>query len=164
MAVAPVWVRRPSLPDSGLEGFFHVLPPFSAASRLPGKITAWRAQAMQRILLKAKIHRAKVTGACLDYEGSLSIDRTLMDLVDIALYEQVNVYNVNTGERFDTYAIPAPEGSGEICLNGAAARKGQPGDLVIIATYALLEEAEIATHQPRVVFVDGENRPKPKTR
>jgi aspartate 1-decarboxylase len=163
MAVAPARVRRLSLPDSGLEGFFHVLRHFGSL-QVTRKITAWRAQAMQRILLKAKIHRAKVTGACLDYEGSLSIDRTLMDLVGIALYEQVNVYNVNTGERFDTYAIPAPAGSGEICLNGAAARKGQPGDLVIVATYALLEEAEIANHQPRVVFVDGENRPKPETR
>jgi aspartate 1-decarboxylase len=115
---------------------------------------------MQRMLLKAKIHRAKVTDARLDYEGSLSIDRALMHLADMAPYEQVNVYNVNNGERFETYAIPAPEGSGEICLNGAAARKGQPGDLVIIATYALLDEAEVARHQPRVVLVDGENRPE----
>lgn len=119
---------------------------------------------MQRILLKAKIHRARVTAACLDYEGSLSIDRTLMELADIAPYEQVNVYNVNTGERFDTYAIPAPDGSGEICLNGAAARKGQPGDLVIVATYALLEEAEVGRHKPRLVMVDGNNRPKPLIR
>ncbi|HYA03057.1 MAG TPA: aspartate 1-decarboxylase [Syntrophobacteria bacterium] len=115
---------------------------------------------MHRILLKAKIHRARVTDACLDYEGSLSIDRTLMDLADIAPYEQVNVYNVNNGERFDTYAIPATEGSGEICLNGAAAHKGQRGDLVIIATYALLEATEVGKHKPRLVMVDGNNRSK----
>jgi aspartate 1-decarboxylase len=119
---------------------------------------------VQRILLKAKIHRAKVTDACLDYEGSLSIDRTLMDLADIAPYEQVNVYNVNNGERFETYAISAPAGSGEICLNGAAARKGHPGDLVIIATYGLLDEAEVGRHEPRIVMVDGNNRPKPLIR
>ncbi|MGE5311352.1 MAG: aspartate 1-decarboxylase [Nitrospirota bacterium] len=115
---------------------------------------------MQRILLKAKIHRATVTAACLDYEGSLSIDRILLDLADIAPYEQVEVYNVTNGERFDTYAIAAPEGSGEICLNGAAARKGQRGDLLIIATYALLDEVEARRHQPRVVLVDGKNRTK----
>ena len=115
---------------------------------------------MQRIFLKAKIHRAKVTAACLDYEGSLSIDRALMDLADIAPYEQVKVYNVTNGERFDTYAIAAAEGSGEICLNGAAARKGQMGDVVIIATYALLDEAEAGRHQPRIVLVDRDNRPK----
>jgi aspartate 1-decarboxylase len=115
---------------------------------------------MQRIFLKAKIHRATVTAACLDYEGSLSIDRILLDLADIAPYEQVKIYNVTNGERFDTYVIAAPAGSGEICLNGAAARKGQPGDLLIIATYALLDEAEVVRHQPRVVLVDGKNRPK----
>jgi aspartate 1-decarboxylase len=119
-----------------------------------------RREAMQRFFLKAKIHRARVTAACLDYEGSLSIDRNLLDLADIAPYEQVKVYNVTNGERFDTYAIAAPEGSGEICLNGAAARKGQQGDLLIIATYALLDEAEVRRHQPRVVLVNGKNRPK----
>lgn len=118
---------------------------------------------MHRILLKAKIHRAKVTAACLDYEGSLSIDRALMDLADIVPYEQVKVYNVTNGERFDTYALTAPAGSGEICLNGAAARKGQPGDLIIIATYALLDETAVARHQPRVVLVDGKNRPRSET-
>jgi len=115
---------------------------------------------MQRFFLKAKIHRATVTDACLDYEGSLSVDRNLLDLADIAPYEQVKVYNVTNGERFDTYIIAAPEGSGEICLNGAAARKGQRGDILIIVTYALLDEAEVARHRPRVVLVDGKNRPK----
>jgi len=115
---------------------------------------------MQRIFLKAKIHRATVTAACLDYEGSLSIDRNLLDLADIAPYEQVKVYNVTNGERFDTYVMAAPAGSGEICLNGAAARKGHRGDLLIVATYAFLDEAEVARHRPRVVLVDGKNRPK----
>jgi aspartate 1-decarboxylase len=115
---------------------------------------------VERIFLKAKIHRATVTAACLDYEGSLSIDGMLLDRADIAPYEQVKVYNVTNGERFDTYVIAAPAGSGEICLNGAAARKGQQGDLVIIATYALLDEAEVVQHRPRVVLVDGKNRPK----
>lgn len=116
---------------------------------------------MQRIFLNAKIHRARVTDACLDYEGSLSIDQGLMELADIAPNEQVGVYNLSNGERFDTYAIPAPAGSREICLNGAAARKGQPGDLIIITAYAILEEEEVANHQPRVVLVDDANRPQP---
>ncbi len=106
---------------------------------------------MQRIFLKAKIHRARITAACLHYEGSLSIDQSLMAQADIAEYEQVGVYNLSNGERFDTYAIVGPEGSGEICLNGAAARKGQPGDLIIITTYALLDEEELADHQPKVI-------------
>ena len=113
---------------------------------------------MQRIFLKAKIHRARITAACLDYEGSLSIDQNLMVQADIAEYEQVGVYNLSNGERFDTYAIAGPKGSGEICLNGAAARKGQPGDLVIITTYAFLEEEELADHQPKVILLDENNR------
>jgi aspartate 1-decarboxylase len=115
---------------------------------------------MQRIFLKAKIHRARITTACLEYEGSLSIDQGLMDLADIAPHEQVGVYNLSNGERFDTYAIGAPAGSGEICLNGAAARKGQPGDLIIITTYAFFDEEELAHHQPRVILVDENNRPR----
>jgi len=113
---------------------------------------------MQRIFLKAKIHRARVTATRLDYEGSLSIDRSLMEEVDIAPHERVGVYNLANGERFDTYAIAASEGSGEVSLNGAAARKGQPGDMIIIATYALLDEGELATHRPKVVSVDEKNR------
>jgi aspartate 1-decarboxylase len=116
---------------------------------------------MQRIFLKAKIHRARVTATKLDYEGSLGIDQSLMTQVDIAPHEQVRVYNLSNGERFETYAIVAPEGSGEVSLNGAAARKGQPGDLIIITTYALLDEEELATHQPKVITVDEENRPEP---
>ena len=116
---------------------------------------------MQRIFLKAKIHRVKVTAACLDYEGSLSIDQSLMVQADIAEHEQVGVYNLSNGERFDTYAIAGPEGSGEISLNGAAARKGQPGDLIIITTYALLDEEELANHQPKVILVNENNQPRP---
>ena len=115
---------------------------------------------MQRIFLKTKIHRARVTGACLEYEGSLSIDHGLMAQGDIAPYEQVGVYNLSNGERFETYAIAAPEGSGEICLNGAAARKGQPGDLIIITTYALLDEEDLGHHQPRVILLDARNQPR----
>ncbi|MBW2072460.1 MAG: aspartate 1-decarboxylase [Deltaproteobacteria bacterium] len=118
---------------------------------------------MQRILLKAKIHRARITEARLDYEGSLTIDATLMALADIAPYEQVKVYNLSNGERFDTYAIEGKAGSGEICLNGAAARKGEPGDLVIITTYALFEAEEAACHEPRLVFLDEANRPVDRT-
>ena len=113
---------------------------------------------MQRIFLNAKIHRARVTATRLDYEGSLSIDCSLMNEAGIAPHERVGVYNLANGARFDTYAIAAPEGSGEVSLNGAAARKGQPGDLIIIATYALLDEEELATHQPKVISVDGKNR------
>ena len=113
---------------------------------------------MRRIFLKAKIHRARITAACLDYEGSLSIDQSLMVQADIAEYEQVGVYNLSNGERFDTYAIAGPEGSGDICLNGAAARKGQPGDLIIVTTYALLNEKELANHQPKVILLDENNR------
>ena len=116
---------------------------------------------MQRIFLKAKIHRARVTAACLDYEGSLTIDQSLMVQADIVEHEQVGVYNLSNGERFDTYAIAGPEGSGEICLNGAAARKGQPGDLIIITTYALLDEEELADHQPKVILLDEKNRSRP---
>ena len=116
---------------------------------------------MQRIFLRAKIHRAKVTAACLDYEGSLSIDRSLMVQADIAENEQVGVYNLSNGERFDTYAIAGPEESGEISLNGAAARKGHPGDLIIITTYALLDEEELQNHRPKVILVDENNQPRP---
>ena len=116
---------------------------------------------MQRTMLKAKIHRATITEADLHYDGSLSIDQDLMDAAGIIPFERVKVYNINNGERFDTYAIAGPEGSGEICLNGAAARKGQPGDLIIITTYALLDEEELADHQPKVILLDEHNRSRP---
>jgi aspartate 1-decarboxylase len=113
---------------------------------------------MLRTLLNAKIHRATVTHCELHYEGSCAIDDLLLEASGIAPNEQIDIYNVSNGERFTTYALRAPRGSGMISLNGAAARKASVGDLVIIAAYAQLESAEIATHQPTVVFVDDNNR------
>ena len=113
---------------------------------------------MQRTLLKSKIHRVRVTDANLDYEGSLMIDSDLMEAADIVPYEQIKIYNIYNGARFDTYAIAAPAGEGDVCLNGAAARMGAPGDLIIIATYANYNEAEALAHQPIVVLVDSQNR------
>jgi aspartate 1-decarboxylase len=114
---------------------------------------------MQRILLKSKIHRASITDSNLQYEGSLTIDENLLRLADILPYEQIKIYNVSNGERFDTYAIAGPAGSGDFCLNGAAARKGAKGDLIIIASYASYEESEVTKHQPRIVLLDAHNRP-----
>ena len=115
---------------------------------------------MQLTMMKSKIHRAVITDAELDYEGSLSIDKNLMEKAHIYSHEKVQVVNLSNGERFETYAIEAPPGSGEICLNGAAARLGLKGDKVIIITYCLLDEAEAKTHKPIVVQVDSNNRPK----
>ena len=115
---------------------------------------------MLRVMMKSKIHRATITQANLDYEGSLTIDADLMQAADILPYEMVHVYNVSNGERFETYAIEGAAASGVICLNGAAARKGAPGDLIIITTYATYEAAELAQHQPKVVLVDRHNRLK----
>lgn len=112
---------------------------------------------MQRLLLKSKIHRARVTDSDLHYEGSLTIDADLMQAADIFQYEQIKVYNVNNGARFDTYAIAGPAGGGGICLNGAAARMGAVGDLIIIASYAHYDEAEAAGHKPKIVLVDSRN-------
>jgi aspartate 1-decarboxylase len=117
-------------------------------------------EVMQRILLKSKIHRACVSDVCVDYEGSLTIDQTLMTLADIVAYEQVRVYNVTNGERFETYAIAGQQRTGVICLNGAAAHKGRPGDLIIIATYAVVDDKELAAYQARIVHVDEANRPQ----
>lgn len=114
---------------------------------------------MKRIMFKSKIHRATVTGADLNYEGSITVDSELLKLADIYPYEKVDVYNVTNGERFSTYVIPGEPGSGEICLNGAAARKVQKGDLVIIVSYCELTEEEIKEFSPTVVLVDEENRP-----
>lgn len=113
---------------------------------------------MQRTLLKSKIHRATVTEANLAYEGSLTIDAHLMRAADILPYEMVHVFNVANGERFQTYAMEGEPGSGVICLNGAAARKGQVGDLLIIATFAVYEAEEARRHQPKIVLVDAHNR------
>jgi len=113
---------------------------------------------MERTFLKSKIHRAKITDADLNYEGSLTIDSLLMAEADILPYEKVDVVNINNGQRFSTYAIEGKPGSGEICLNGAAARLGNVGDLVIIITYTSLPEEEIKHHQPIVVLVDEDNK------
>jgi aspartate 1-decarboxylase len=113
---------------------------------------------MQRVLMKSKIHRVRITDSNLDYEGSLTIDEKLMTAADILPYEQIKIYNVYNGARFDTYAIPGPPESGVICLNGAAARMGARGDLIIIVTYAQYEDDEIRAHQPKVVLVDQQNR------
>ena len=113
---------------------------------------------MQRSLLKSKIHRVRITDSNLNYEGSLTIDADLMQAADILPYEQIKVYNINNGARFDTYAIAGTAGAGGICLNGAAARMGAAGDLIIIATYANYDEAEVAGHKPEVVLVDSNNK------
>jgi aspartate 1-decarboxylase len=114
---------------------------------------------MQRVMLKSKIHRARITDANLEYEGSLTIDQNLMDAADIMEYEQIKIYNVSNGARFDTYAIAGQPGNGEICLNGAAARMGARGDLVIIVTYANYEATELIQHHPKVVLLAAGNQP-----
>ena len=113
---------------------------------------------MQRIMLRAKIHRATVTQCDLNYEGSCGIDQDLLEAADIREFEKIELYNINNGERFSTYAIVGKRGSGEISLNGAAARLAQFGDLLIICTYAPMSDAEVAEYQPKIVFVNDKNR------
>ncbi len=115
---------------------------------------------MQRFMLKSKLHRATVTDADLHYEGSISIDEGLLEAADIIPYEKVAIYDVSNGERFTTYAIKGERGSGVICLNGAAARKVSRGDLIIIATYILLDDAEAKAWTPNCVLLDEKNRIK----
>lgn len=110
-------------------------------------------------LMKGKIHRASVTEADLHYEGSISIDRALIEAAGLFINERVDIYNINTGARFSTYVIEAPAGSGVIGLNGAAARLAMVGDRLIIAAYAQMSEAEARIFVPRVVVVDERNRP-----
>ena len=112
---------------------------------------------MQRHLMKSKIHRATITSADLHYEGSLTVDQGLLDAADLLSYEEIQVVNVNNGARFTTYVIPGERGSGVVQLNGAAARLGMPGDLVILIAYATIEDAEAERFVPRVVFVDERN-------
>lgn len=112
-----------------------------------------------RTMLRGKIHRATVTGADLHYEGSATIDAELLAAADILPYERVDIWNVTNGERFSTYVIEGQPGSGVVCINGAAAHKANKGDLVIIAAFTDLEDAEARTWEPRCVFVDGRNRP-----
>lgn len=111
-------------------------------------------------MLRAKLHRAVVTEADLNYEGSCGIDEDLMDAADMREYERIELYNVNNGERFATYIIKAPRGSGAISLNGAAARRAQVGDFLIICTYATMSEEFAAGYKPKVVLLTPENRVK----
>jgi aspartate 1-decarboxylase len=113
---------------------------------------------MDRKMLKSKIHRATVTGADLHYEGSITIDLDLMEAADIIPYEAVCIWDVNNGSRFETYAIEGERGSGVICINGAAARMVAPQDLVIIASFVSMSNAEALAHEPKLVFVDDRNR------
>ena len=113
---------------------------------------------MLRTMCKSKIHRATVTGADLNYIGSITIDPELMEAADLLEFEQVSVVNVNNGARFETYVIPGERGRGEICLNGAAARLVHPGDKVIVISYGQYDEAEMERYRPRFIFVDEQNR------
>ena len=113
---------------------------------------------MRRTLFKSKIHRATVTHADLEYEGSVSIDEDLLEAAGIWEYEAVHVWNITRGTRLQTYAIKGTRGSGVICINGAAAHLNRPGDMVILATFAEMEEAEARVHRPTVVLVDRQNR------
>jgi aspartate 1-decarboxylase len=114
---------------------------------------------MKRSLFKSKLHRATVTHADLSYEGSVTIDETLMRAADIMPYERVHIWNATNGSRLETYALPGPENSGVVCVNGAAARHAHPGDVVIIATFAdAVDEAEARAWRPTVVLVDADNR------
>lgn len=113
---------------------------------------------MQRMMLKSKLHRVTVTQAELHYEGSCAIDEELLDAADIREYQQIEIWNVDNGERFTTYAIKAERGTGTISVNGAAARKAAPGDLLIIATFAAYNEVELAKFEPDLVYVDARNR------
>jgi aspartate 1-decarboxylase len=112
---------------------------------------------MQRTMLKVKLHRACVTHSELEYEGSCAIDGRLLDLAGIREYEQIQIYNITNGERFTTYAIRAENGSGIISVNGAAAHKADPGDRVIICTYAQYSEQELAHYQPVLIYLDETN-------
>ncbi|MBU6469569.1 MAG: aspartate 1-decarboxylase [Gammaproteobacteria bacterium] len=113
---------------------------------------------MQLTLLKAKLHRARVTGVELDYEGSCAIDANLLEAAGILAYEQIQIYNVTNGERLTTYAIRAEAGSGTISVNGSAAHRAKPGDIVIICAYAQMNAAEAVNHKPQLVYLDAHNR------
>lgn len=116
---------------------------------------------MIRTMLQAKLHRVRVTEADLHYEGSCGIDARLLEASGIREFQYIELYNINNGERFNTYAIRAPHGSGTISLNGAAARRAMVGDLLIICAYAEYTEAELKAYSPVVVLVDEHNRPQP---
>jgi len=113
---------------------------------------------MRRTMFKSKIHRATVTHADLDYEGSVTIDSDLLEAADILPNEHVHIWNITRGTRVETYALKGPAGSGVVCINGAAAHQNSPGDLVIVATFGDYNEAELAEYQPSIVLVDEKNR------
>ena len=113
---------------------------------------------MNRTMLKSKIHRCRITGSDLNYVGSITVDADLLDAADILEHEQVHVVDVNNGARFETYVIAGEAGSGQICLNGAAARLAHPGDKVIIISYGQYDAAELQEYRPVFIFVDDENR------
>lgn len=115
---------------------------------------------MQIKLMKSKIHRAVVTQSDLHYEGSIGVDEALLEASGILPFESVHVWNVNNSQRFETYAIPLARNSGEICVNGAAARLAQPGDLVIIASFCWMDDHEARDYKPKVLLVDEKNRPQ----
>jgi aspartate 1-decarboxylase len=112
---------------------------------------------MLQYMLKAKIHRATVTDANLNYEGSLSVDKDLLDKAGLVAFEKIKIYNINNGERFDTYVIEGPAGSGDIKLNGAAARKGLTGDLIIIVSYALYSPEDLTSYRPKIIVLNPDN-------
>jgi aspartate 1-decarboxylase len=113
---------------------------------------------MRRHMMKSKLHRATVTETNVDYEGSLTIDTDLLEAADILPHEQIHVWDVTNGTRLVTYALPGDRGSGTMCVNGAGAHLIKPGDIIIIATFAELEDAEAKLHQPRVVFLGPANK------
>ena len=113
---------------------------------------------MQRMMLKSKLHRVTATHSELHYEGSCAIDENLLDAANIREYEQIDIWNINNGERFTTYAIRGERGSGIISVNGSAARRAAPGDLLIIASFAAYDEAELVGLSPSLVYVDAQNR------
>lgn len=119
---------------------------------------------MLRVLMKSKIHRATVTEANLSYTGSITIDKALLKAANICPYERVQIVNINNGSRVETYVLEGIQGSGVICMNGAAARWAHAGDKVIIISYGLMTDAERKRHQPTVIFVDDKNRAKPSDR
>ncbi|MDH5527699.1 MAG: aspartate 1-decarboxylase [Nitrospirota bacterium] len=112
---------------------------------------------MRRTMLKSKVHRLTVTEACLHYEGSFTLDENLMESADLVPYERIEIYNINNGQRFSTYVIPGPRGGGDACINGAAARLGDKGDLIIVASYVDLEADEVEDFTPINVYVNADN-------
>jgi aspartate 1-decarboxylase len=130
---------------------------------VPGRQAGNWAARMIRTLLKSKLHRATVTDANLHYEGSLTVDEDLLRAADILEHEQIDVYDISNGARLTTYAINGPAGSGQVCINGAAAHLIKPGDLIIVASYGQYQPAEAAVHRPRIVLVDEQNRALPAT-